>query len=136
MHWTRFPINGLCLNDHSLWPWRRSLSRMLRYIYNIGSKITIPIIAFKAHCCKFFFPFLSHITLDSIKVRFSGGGNLRGLVEVLYGSQWSYVCADHWTRAEADVTCRQLGFRGHYSPNYDRLLTKFLVVVVYVYIFS
>ena len=99
-------------------------------------KIAMPIIAFKAHCCKFFFPLLSDITLDSIKVRLSGGGNLRGLIEVLYGSQWRYVCADHWTRAEADVTCRQLGFRGHYSPNYDRLLTNFLVVAVYVYIFS
>ena len=56
------------------------------------------------------------VTLDSILVRLSGGSELRGLVEVFVGTQWGYVCADHWTQAEADVVCRQLEFRGRAIP--------------------
>lgn len=52
------------------------------------------------------------ITLDSIQIRLTGDSMLRGLVEVYYGNEWGYVCADHWTVVEAGVVCRQLGFEG------------------------
>ncbi len=54
------------------------------------------------------------IPLDSMMVRLSGINMLSGLVEVFNGVQWGYVCADHWTKTEADVVCSQLGYRGRY----------------------
>ncbi len=53
--------------------------------------------------------------LDSVMVRLSGGNEIRGLVEILIGTQWGYICADQWTMNEANVVCRQLGYRGIYT---------------------
>ena len=33
-----------------------------------------------------------------------------GRVEVCYDNRWGIVCANHWSRTEAEVVCRQLGF--------------------------
>ena len=52
------------------------------------------------------------IRLDSVKVRLT---DIRsGIVEVLYGDQWSYVCVtdNDWSIPEANVVCRELGYTG------------------------
>ena len=44
-----------------------------------------------------------------------------GLINVLYGGEWRFVCGDHWTNEDAEVACRQLGFStdGKMSKCYD-----------------
>ena len=55
-------------------------------------------------------------------IRLRGGDNLRttGRVEVSKnGSDWGTVCDDLWTDREAQVVCRQLGFKwGWVSCNF------------------
>lgn len=50
------------------------------------------------------------ILLDSVQVRLTETAS--GLVEVLYGITWGYVCADNWQMKEAMVVCNELGFSG------------------------
>ena len=35
-----------------------------------------------------------------------------GRLEVFHGGEWCAVCDDYWTKRNADVACRQLGFAG------------------------
>ncbi|XP_019852771.1 PREDICTED: scavenger receptor cysteine-rich type 1 protein M160-like [Amphimedon queenslandica] len=54
----------------------------------------------------------SSIRLDSVRARLT---DIRsGIVEVLYGDQWSYVCVTNndWSLPEANVVCRELGYTG------------------------
>ena len=45
-------------------------------------------------------------------------GHVQGYVQIMYGNYRGYVCNDHWTITEANVVCRELGFKGqllHYN---------------------
>lgn len=42
-------------------------------------------------------------------------GHVQGHVQIMYDDYWSYVCNDHWTITEANVVCRELGFKGQLS---------------------
>ena len=53
--------------------------------------------------------------MDSIRVRIVSSYTHKvsqGLVEVFYNGSWGYVCGNGWTKVEASVTCKQLGYSG------------------------
>ncbi len=46
----------------------------------------------------------------------NGPSDREGRVEVCWGSDWGTVCDDFWGDADAEVVCRQLGFRSEGEP--------------------
>lgn len=45
------------------------------------------------------------------EIRLAGGSSpANGRVEIFYRGEWGTVCEDHWTTANARVTCLELGF--------------------------
>ena len=56
-------------------------------------------------------PYKIHAGCSMGDARLSGGSdNLRGRVEVCFDGVWGTVCSNSWSRADAAVVCRQLGF--------------------------
>jgi hypothetical protein len=48
-----------------------------------------------------------------IEVRLDGGPQpYAGRVMVKYGKMWGYVCENDWVKKNAEVVCRQLGYKG------------------------
>ena len=44
------------------------------------------------------------------RVRLRYGGPYSGYLELFHSGEWGLVCDDDWTREEADIVCKQLGF--------------------------
>ena len=50
-----------------------------------------------------------------------GAGNLcEGRLEIYYDGQWGTICDDYWTKENADVACRVLGFAGGSVEEFSR----------------
>ena len=55
-----------------------------------------------------------------------GAGNLcEGRLEIYYDGQWGTICDDYWTKPNADVACRALGFAGGSVENYNRFRNSY-----------
>ncbi|PIK52092.1 hypothetical protein BSL78_11044 [Apostichopus japonicus] len=53
---------------------------------------------------------------DYGRVRLVGGSAPdEGRVEIFYNNEWGTICDDYWEREEAEVICRQLGYRDMYE---------------------
>ena len=44
------------------------------------------------------------------RVRLRYGGPYSGYLELFHSGEWGLVCDDDWTREEADIVCKQIGF--------------------------
>ena len=45
------------------------------------------------------------------RVRLRGGKHpYSGYLELWHSGEWGFVCDDDWSRQEADIVCKQLGF--------------------------
>ena len=64
-------------------------------------------------CCIILLPIyaMTDCTYGDIRLR-DGANSLQGRVEICYNSNWGTVCDDLWSQYDANVACRQLGFRG------------------------
>lgn len=49
------------------------------------------------------------------EIRMMGCNADCGRVEILHDGIWGYICSDSWTRKEADVACRALGFSASFG---------------------
>ncbi len=59
-----------------------------------------------------------HYPLGFQPVQLSGGTTFReGKVEIFYNNTWGSVCDDYWSRSNADVVCRQLGYEESLSTD-------------------
>jgi hypothetical protein len=67
------------------------------------------------------------------RVRLRYGGPYSGYLEIFHSDVWGLVCDDDWTREEADIACKQLGFtRGVASTtqvNMLRISIRHLIVI-------
>ena len=69
----------------------------------------------------FFSPFILFFFFKACspegRIRLVGGSDIAGRVEICHDGRWASICGEGWDTADANVTCRQLGYTSGRLPH-------------------
>lgn len=57
-------------------------------------------------------------------IRLRGGTAIQGRVEICYNHVWGTVCENQWSKSDAQVACRQLGFNDTFRGMLKEILVS------------